>query len=197
MSYENAPATGLVATHCACCGRPLLDADSLKLGVGPVCAAKTGLTKPLLFPNWTAAKEVLGEEEYAELEIDKRRPIANDHEVARFVANRLVYRVAADPTGPRTASRVLALHALGYDEIAEKIASRLGAVRVREEGESFVVEAPLSEKFIAEMRRVPGSRWVGERRARLVPMASKRSLWSAIRAAFPGAFVIGRRLAVA
>jgi hypothetical protein len=28
MSYENAPSTRLLATHCACCGRSLRDANS-------------------------------------------------------------------------------------------------------------------------------------------------------------------------
>lgn len=38
--YENAPATKILATHCACCGRPLLDAQSVEVGVGPVCREK-------------------------------------------------------------------------------------------------------------------------------------------------------------
>ena len=197
-TYENAPATQLVATHCACCGRALVDANSLKIGVGPTCAARHGFTKASIFPNWDGVKAALSAEEYGALEIDKRRPIYKDSEVARFVANRLVYRVAADPSGPQTKSRTLALVALGYPELAERIAERLGAVRVKEEGDVLVVEAPLSETFIAAMRRVPGSRWVGERQARLVPVSSRRHLWGAIRAAFPNCFVIGsKRLAVA
>lgn len=37
MSYENAPATRMLATHCTACGKPLLDADSITAGLGPVC----------------------------------------------------------------------------------------------------------------------------------------------------------------
>lgn len=198
MSYENAPATELVATSCACCARPLLDAESVRLGIGPTCAKRHGFTARALFPDWSAVLAALGREEYAAMEIDRRRPIYNDHEVARFVANRLVYRIASDQTGPRVQARTIALAALGYDKLAASIAMRLGAVRIEEEGDLLVVKAPRSEAFIAQMRRVPGSRWVGERRARLVPVASKRSLWGAIRAAFPGSLVIGtKRLAVA
>ena len=36
-SYENAPATIMLATHCCCCGRPLVDAISVELGIGPEC----------------------------------------------------------------------------------------------------------------------------------------------------------------
>jgi hypothetical protein len=37
MSHENAPATKLLATACACCGRNLVDAESVETGIGPEC----------------------------------------------------------------------------------------------------------------------------------------------------------------
>jgi hypothetical protein len=37
MSHENAPATKLLATNCACCGRALVDALSVETGIGPEC----------------------------------------------------------------------------------------------------------------------------------------------------------------
>lgn len=40
MGYENAPGTKLLASHCAMCARPLLDAVSVECGVGPVCRKK-------------------------------------------------------------------------------------------------------------------------------------------------------------
>ena len=42
MSYESAPATRMIATDCACCGRPLLDSDSVELGIGPICRKRHG-----------------------------------------------------------------------------------------------------------------------------------------------------------
>lgn len=39
-NYENAPATKLLATNCACCGRALVDAASVDAGMGPDCRAK-------------------------------------------------------------------------------------------------------------------------------------------------------------
>jgi len=42
MSYEDAPATEMLASHCAACGRPLLDAKSVELGIGPECRRKLG-----------------------------------------------------------------------------------------------------------------------------------------------------------
>jgi hypothetical protein len=43
--YENAPATKLLATHCVCCNRPLVDAVSVELGIGPDCRAKYGFSE--------------------------------------------------------------------------------------------------------------------------------------------------------
>src|SRR3954471_11004952 len=42
MSYENAPATKLLATHCILCGLPLVDAISVETGIGPICREKAG-----------------------------------------------------------------------------------------------------------------------------------------------------------
>jgi hypothetical protein len=41
-TYEAAPATHLLATHCAVCNRALRDATSVERGVGPDCAEKYG-----------------------------------------------------------------------------------------------------------------------------------------------------------
>lgn len=43
-TYENAPATKLLATACACCGRDLVDAVSVETGIGPDCREKYGVT---------------------------------------------------------------------------------------------------------------------------------------------------------
>ncbi len=40
MSYMNAKATTLLASHCCVCGLPLVDAKSVELGIGPVCRKK-------------------------------------------------------------------------------------------------------------------------------------------------------------
>ncbi len=36
-NYEAAPATKMLATHCICCKRPLVDAISVEAGMGPEC----------------------------------------------------------------------------------------------------------------------------------------------------------------
>jgi len=40
--YEEAPSTKMLATHCAVCGRPLRDAISVSVGMGPDCRERHG-----------------------------------------------------------------------------------------------------------------------------------------------------------
>ena len=47
MSYEQAPATKMLATHCIFCNRPLVDAASVEAGIGPVCRDKVGYNDPV------------------------------------------------------------------------------------------------------------------------------------------------------
>jgi hypothetical protein len=42
VSYESAPATKMLATHCCVCRRPLVDAKSVELGIGPECRKRHG-----------------------------------------------------------------------------------------------------------------------------------------------------------
>jgi hypothetical protein len=58
MSYESAPATKLLATHCACCSRPLVDAVSVETGIGPDCRKKHGYTQAQAEPNWEAVMQL-------------------------------------------------------------------------------------------------------------------------------------------
>lgn len=46
-TYENAPATRMLATHCAVCSRPLVDAASVEAGMGPDCRDRHGYDDPV------------------------------------------------------------------------------------------------------------------------------------------------------
>jgi hypothetical protein len=61
MSYENAPATKMLATHCACCGRPLVDAKSVEIGIGPDCRKKHGWDVDVPEANRRAANKIVYE----------------------------------------------------------------------------------------------------------------------------------------
>lgn len=59
MSYENAAGTKMLATHCAACGRPLLDAKSVETGMGPICRDKFGFDADVSEENRRAANQIV------------------------------------------------------------------------------------------------------------------------------------------
>lgn len=138
-SYESAPATALVATHCCICGRALVEAESIASGIGPVCAEKTGFGRLGLEPS------------------------------VREEVNRLVYRLAALQRSPEAVPVLQRLRQLGFVELVERIEERLdGLVELRIdsiEGVGLVV-ATLPwlgdaefQRYVAGMRSIEGRRW--------------------------------------
>lgn len=93
--YEQAPAVELVATTCCVCGRPLLDAPSLKSGIGPICAEKTGYGRE-------------------DLPADVRDEV-----------NRLVYELAKYGKDKRAIVRLMRLRELGFDQLVARVEERL------------------------------------------------------------------------
>lgn len=96
-TYANAPATVLLATACACCGRALVDAVSVETGIGPDCREKYGVT----FQVGDAAHDEAN---------------ALVHQVAR----KGMTRASAEPIFRRLAE-------LGFSVLAERIANRFKA----------------------------------------------------------------------
>lgn len=139
MSYEKAPATALVATHCCVCGRPLLEAESLASGIGPICAQKTGFGREGLPPE------------------------------VRERVNKLVYELAALGKSMRAVPLLTELRELGFGRIADRIELRLAdmvevSLVLRSDG-LLQLEIPRLEdaafgRLLTELRTVPGRRVV-------------------------------------
>lgn len=140
MSYEEAPATALVATHCCVCGRPLLEAESLASGIGPICAEKTGYGRQGLPPE------------------------------VRERVNKLVYQLAALGRSMQAVPLLTELRELGFGRIADRIELRLADVlnvevrlELRPDGLlqleiPFVAERAAFDALVADLREVPGRR---------------------------------------
>jgi hypothetical protein len=189
MSYESAPATRLVATHCACCGRLLVDAASVERGVGPECARKYGYNDAQGEADWDAVQKAL------DLYAGGDQPCFPERD-AHKAANVLVHYVAAVPSDASWPA-VAAIDALGFKLLARTLAERLGAIVVEAHGDTLFVKAPFSEAFNVALRRVPGARWNAEMKMRTVPRMQRMQLWAAIKTAFgPGTLVVGSRVAV-
>jgi hypothetical protein len=172
MSYEEAPATALVATACCICGRALVEAESIASGIGPVCAEKTGFGRADIAPS------------------------------VRAEVNKLVYELAAIQRSTDAVPRIERLRELGFGKIADRIEDRIGElITIRVElvdGVGLVVEIPritdtaVFSALVADLRTVPGRRWreVPGRagKVNVVPndRASIHALYRALARTFPG-----------
>jgi len=162
--YTNAPATALVATHCALCGRALLDAPSVECGMGPTCRAR----------------------------VLRDAPTEHRAEVNALVA-RIASDTAANDVAALVAKVSALGYGTLADRLTERLAEGR-AVTVRATADGYAVVAPFSATFNAALyAHAPGRRWDRDDKVWRVPAASKRGLWAALCEAFPGAPLITDR----
>lgn len=118
MSYENAPATKMLRTHCCACARPLLDAASVTAGLGPHCRAKHGVPNDLPEDVRERANKLI-------------------YECARV-----------DVSADTLKAAVVELALLGCTKLADRISKRAGRIVLRVTEEGVDVAAPYSERFL-------------------------------------------------
>jgi hypothetical protein len=172
MSYETAPATILLATHCACCARPLVDSKSVELGMGPVCRKRHGF-------NLAVADEV--------------RVAANKLVYAIALENS-----SGKPNAGLILDYALVLRGMGFEKLSGILIKRTAAVKIEAEGDMLAVHTPYSPEAVAAFRTIPGRRWDKDRKLNLVPVGCRRELFNLLTQCFPkrsgigpkGAFVL-------
>jgi len=167
MNYENAPATKMLATHCAVCRRPLVDSVSVELGIGPECRKRHGYT-------------------------DGMNGAAND--AVRREANHIVWAVAAEHIkGAEIGTALARLKWLGFGKLAQIIGKRLATVEVSIDGGRLVVRAPYSDIAVAGFRLISGRRFDTRVKAWTFPTddISRARVWRALRVGYPGAIGVG------
>ena len=168
--YTQAPATHLLATNCVCCGRPLVDACSVELGIGPEC--RNGI-----FPEGID---------------DCDRKIANEH-VHKAA-------IAAQKGNVETVLELSELiRELGFIDLANKVQRRFknGAAKAQrkadiviiEDGDDLLVKTPFrrgdKDAFVEAWRKIPGRRYDRAKRLNRVPKDAKAGLWDLLRTFFP------------
>ena len=179
MGYEDAPGTKLLATHCAICARPLLDAVSVERGIGPDCAKKHGY-----FDG--------GQEGSA----------------AHKEANRVVHAIALQVSGATKLDAgelnlgIQALKVGGFGRLAAVLEEKIPTVVVEPAGEGIGehgrVEArlklstPYNPRFVEALRNLPGRRWDKEQKVWTVPATENARVivFTLLKAFYPG--VVGR-----
>jgi hypothetical protein len=163
MNYEMTPAAQLLATHCAACARPLVDAVSVEIGLGPTCRKKYGYD--------ARASELEGD--------------------ARTEANRLVYAIAARQSGLEVAEAVVRLRALGFEKLADCITTRCETVRIVERLGSLEISAPYNAEATIAWRSIKGRLFDRELKINVVPATEKRAVWDLLKKHYTGAIAIG------
>jgi hypothetical protein len=164
--YENAPATRMLATHCAACARPLVDAKSVEIGMGPDCRKRLGFDREVS---------------------EEARAQAN--RIVYAIAAHL--HDTAPGAGAAQAERARKLLELGFTALADKVLERVAPIRIEVEGDRLAVRTPYSEQATLLFRGIPNRRWDRERKVNVVPAAERRTLWQALERAYPGMVGIG------
>jgi len=168
--YENAPATKMLATNCVCCGRALVDALNVQLGVGPEC--RHGFDAGVA---------------------DADREAAN-----RLVFNAAI--AAQQGRATVVVEIAKAVEKLGFPVLAEKMRARFVRVVaaperradifivLEKDGKTLQVHTPYrrgaAEEFTAAWRAIPGRQW--HTRANHIPVSQKAALWALLKRFFPG-----------
>lgn len=156
MTYESLKSTLILATHCAICARPLRDAVSVEIGIGPDCREKYG---------------------YAEGVTDENRAQANQliYRVCDAKGDKIsVFDAAAE------------LASLGFAKLAFKLQEGLTSLIMTREGDTLKLASPYSAESVEILRSVPGRRWDKAGKVNTFPITSRGALWSALKRAYPG-----------
>ena len=185
MSYEDAPSTKLLATHCAVCNRALRDAVSVEAGIGPDCREKYGYGEAQGLANWDAAMVAL----------DGLVAVAdcNPTMTPREACNLLVQRYAVSTFAVEKPAFVAAINALGFTRLAVKLAEGgAGRVEVTKCGDRLAVKTPYRPEFVDALKAARvGARWDREGKVWTVPTdeRARRALWGVLRSTFAGALL--------
>ena len=198
MSYLNAPGTKLIATRCACCARPLLDSQSVEIGMGPTCRKKHGFDcSPHKSPNWNDVILTLDKAFRIDPELDFPYLLAKDE---RAIANLVVNRIAVRQKGLVVSYLVLTLEHLGFSRLSNIIAERIGVVRVSnsEEGK-LVLTSFYDANFLNRVKEYNQNNkdkiyWHHKKKAFVVKKERAKELWNLVKNSFPiGTIVIGSK----
>lgn len=161
MGYENAIQTKMLATHCAVCGRALVDSKSVECGIGPDCREKHGYNIDVSEAARTAANIVV-----YQIALNRHEP-----ELCMEHCN--------------------TLRTLGFTHLAHVVLSRIAAVVIEEKDGLLFVKTEYNEAAVSAMRTVPGRRWNKDTKTNTFPVTSKRALLAYLSNWYAGKIGVG------
>lgn len=211
MSHEMSPVAQVMPVRCIACGRILVDATSVEIGVGPECRENLGIPEGLHIGPMQAdavrlALQGLGDRAMAE-RLEEAMAYGG-----RKAANALTYHLArlmqdgvAVPDA-HAMSHILAL--LGYPAFAERVQERLATYEARAQkrapkakkprvfieagaDNTLTLVTPYDEAFVAAIRALSGRKWHAATKAWSIPVAHKPAVWTLLQAHFAGVWAEG------
>ena len=190
--YTMAPATTLLDMACACCSKPLLDADSIEAGVGPECRRKHGYTKAQGSADWMQAHTILmASSLWENADLEHTFVNAQNTDDARRASNAFVHYIAAHQTGVDVLVAVNVVRLLGYTTLADRMVKRLATVRIEVVSGRLLLKAPYSDAAVMAFRTIPGRVWDKTTKQTSFPIEQKRSVFEALKSCFAGAIGFG------
>jgi hypothetical protein len=165
--YTDAPATAMLATCCACCGRPLVDAKSVETGVGPICRKKYGF----------------------DADVTEEARVA-----ANALVYKIALKVSESAVTVEVLEWANELRTLGFEKIAAIVEKRSARIQIRVEDGRYFVRVPYSPEF-NDASKVQGRRGTKEGKVFwwTFPQSkqARKALWTALQETFPGTLGVG------
>ena len=167
MSYENAPQTHMLATHCIICGKELCDAESVEAGIGPVCRKNTAYTAVCTEENRVKANKLIHTVACSK-DPDERIEAMNELLSLGFegVVKAMLKAVADVKIAMTDDSHV---HGAGR----------------------YAVKTPYNPGVVNAMRGIAGRRWDKDGKVNTFPASSKVALFAMLCEFYPNAIAVG------
>ena len=162
MDYTSAPATQLVATACAVCCRPLLDALAVEAGIGPVCRETYGY----------------------HVTVDPAARAEANRLVYMLAAQ------ACDVPSTLVRLAVLGFQTLA-ERIAQNIVTVRIEPSTRFGFDGLAVTTPFDPEALKAFRAIPGRRFDVAAKVWVVPTEQRAAVWALLRRHFAGALAVG------
>lgn len=165
-SYINAPATKMLATHCAVCARPLCDAKSVELGIGPDCRAKYGFDSLVSEEQRKAANAL----------VHKIATVQKGTEA--FEACKALHELGFAALAARIMDRLTKI-----------------VIEAIDDGQKLAVWMPYAAEVVSAMHGVPGRAWDKTRKCNIIPatLDARRALQKILNTHFAGKWASGPR----
>lgn len=168
--YTSAPATKMLATHCVACGRSLVDAKSVELGIGPECRQDFDVKNP-----------------------SPEHKQANQHVHSASIAAQKGFVSEVFDHADK-------IRELGFPNLADKITKRFQRgvekaetepdIVIKQDSGYLYVRTPYRRKYAKEFTRawrdIPGRKFDRVHKYNQVPESQKRAVWEILKAYFPG-----------